>query len=303
MAIQTEAEAALERRRSHILEEINASEPLAGILEEITEMATVMLKGAPCWCETADGARFGSFASEGGKLRIIQQEISTHSGPSLGTIFAGLPLASTPRGNEPEALALAVGLATLAIESRRLYSDLLHRSEFDLLTDVHNRFALDKQVETLIEEARQDAGSFGLIYIDLDKFKQVNDLYGHRVGDGYLQMVALRMKQQLRSHDLLARVGGDEFAVLLPIVHTRAEVEEIAQRMERCFDEPFSIEGQLLSGSASIGAALYPQDGQDKDSLMTAADAAMYETKNSKRQVDRMMAVSRNLQPSPKISH
>ena len=152
------------------------------------------------------------------------------------------------------------GLATLAIETRRLYNDLLHRSEFDLLTDIHNRFSLEKHLDTLIEEARQSAGIFGLIYIDLDEFKQVNDLYGHHVGDLYLQEVAERMKLQLRAHDLLARLGGDEFAVLVPMVRNRAGVEEIAQRLERCFDDPFALQGHL-QGAASFGIALYPEDG------------------------------------------
>ena len=141
---------------------------------------------------------------------------------------------------------MAVALTALAIETRRLYADLLHRSEFDLLTDIHNRFSLDKYLDRHIEEARQNAGIFGLIYIDLDKFKQVNDVYGHQVGDLYLQEVALRMKRQLRNVDMLARLGGDEFAVLLPLVRNRAKVEEIAQRLEHSFDEPFIIEGQTL---------------------------------------------------------
>src|ERR1035441_10302715 len=125
------------------------------------------------------------------------------------------------------------------METRALYSDLLHRSEFDLLTDIHNRFSLDKLLEAQIDNVRRNAGIFGLIYIDLDQFKLVNDLYGHRVGDMFLQEVALRMKRQLRSADMLARLGGDEFAVLVPVVRNRTEVEEIAQRLERSFDERY----------------------------------------------------------------
>jgi len=159
---------------------------------------------------------------------------------------------------------------------------LRHRSEFDLLTDIHNRFSLDKRLDELVEEARHRAGIFGLIYIDLDKFKQVNDLYGHQIGDLYLQEVALRMKRQLRGMDMLARLGGDEFAVLLPQVRNRARVEEIAQRLERSFEEPFAIEGQVLQGSASVGIALYPEDGATKDDLLNTADAAMYTIKNTK---------------------
>jgi diguanylate cyclase (GGDEF)-like protein len=181
---------------------------------------------------------------------------------------------------------MAAGLATLAIETRRLYSDLLHRSEFDLLTDIHNRFSLEKCLDAQIEEARASAGIFGLIYIDLDEFKQVNDLFGHHVGDLYLQEVTLRMKQQLRSHDLLARLGGDEFAVLLPLVRNRAGVEEIAQRLEACFNDPLVLEGHTLEGSASFGIALYPEDSATGDGLLSAADAAMYAAKNSKRQVN-----------------
>jgi diguanylate cyclase (GGDEF)-like protein len=178
---------------------------------------------------------------------------------------------------------MAAALATLAIETRRLYSDLRRRSEFDLLTDTHNRFSLDKHLETMIAEARINATMFGLIYIDLDEFKQINDLYGHQVGDQFLQEVALRMKRQLRSRDLLARLGGDEFAVLLSMVHSRAEVEEIAQRLERCLDDPFVIEEYTVRGSASLGIALYPEDGGSKDTLLKTADGAMYMAKHTGR--------------------
>jgi diguanylate cyclase (GGDEF)-like protein len=179
---------------------------------------------------------------------------------------------------------MAVALIALATETRRLYTDLRHRSEFDLLTDIHNRFSLDKYLDRQIEEARQNAGIFGLIYIDLDKFKQVNDIYGHQMGDLYLQEAALRMKRQLRGVDMLSRLGGDEFAVLLPKVKNRAKVEEIAQRLERCFDEPFVLEGLTLRGSASIGIALYPENGATRDELLSAADAAMYAIKRTRHE-------------------
>ena len=177
-------------------------------------------------------------------------------------------------------------LATLAIETRRLYTDLLHRSEFDQLTDISNRFSLEKRLDAQIEEARQNAGIFGLIYIDLDEFKQVNDLYGHHVGDLYLQEVALRMKRQLRPNDLLARLGGDEFAVLLPSVRNRAGVEEIAQRLENSFSVPVTLEGHTIQGTASFGIALYPENGATRDELLSVADAAMYAVKNSMRRAE-----------------
>jgi diguanylate cyclase (GGDEF)-like protein len=83
---------------------------------------------------------------------------------------------------------------------------------------------------------------------------------------------------------MLARLGGDEFAVLVPLVHNRAEAQEIAGRLERSFDEPFAFEGYFLHGSASVGLALYPEDGATKDSLLSAADAAMYVEKNIKKE-------------------
>jgi diguanylate cyclase (GGDEF)-like protein len=279
----TAALAALERQRSRILEDINGSRPLAEILEEIMQLISLKLKGAPCWCQIADGARLGNCPENPSALRVIQEEIPARSGPSLGTILAALDPLAKPEADEAEALSMGAELATLAIETRRLYSDLRHRSEFDLLTDILNRFSLETRLDAQIDEARQQAGIFGLIYIDLDKFKQVNDLCGHQAGDLYLQEAARRMKQQLRTHDLLARLGGDEFAALVPVVRNRAEVEEIAQRLERCFDDPFEFEGHVLHGSASVGIALYPEDGATRDSVLSAADAAMYAAKHSKR--------------------
>ena len=274
--------AQLEQRRSRILEDINGSQPLAGILEQVCEMVAFNLDEAPCWCEITDGARLGNCPLEPEKSRVVCAEIPARSGQPLGSIFAGFLRSSQPEAGETEALSMGSELAALAIETRRLYADLVHRSEFDLLTDILNRFSLEKNLDAQIEEARKDARIFGLIYIDLDDFKQVNDQYGHNVGDLYLQEMALRMKRQLRSHDMLARLGGDEFAVLVPLVRSRAEVDEIALRLEHSFDEPYALDGYVLQGSACVGVALYPEDATTRDSLLSAADAAMYVAKHTK---------------------
>lgn len=284
---QTVAMAYIEQRRSRILEDINGTLPLAEVLDEITELVSFKLSGAPSWCQTAEGAKFGNCPPRLNGLRVIQAEIPAHAGPALGTVFAALNALVNPQDVEAEALAMAASLATVAIETRRLYSDLRRRLEFDQLTDIRNRSSLDAHLDELIEESRQKGATFGLIYIDLDDFKLVNDRRGHHVGDHYLQEAAQRMNRQLRSHDLLARLGGDEFAALVQVVRARAEVEEIARRLEHCFDEPLSIDGFLLRGSASVGFAVYPEDGITGDSLLKAADTAMYLAKNNKRMATR----------------
>ena len=271
----------VERRRSKVLEDINHSKPLAEILERITELVSVRLNGAPCWCQVAGGAALGNRPVDlhSSSLRVVETPIPGRSGPALGFIFAAFDTRKNPDAVEKSALAMASELATLAIETSRLYSDLVHRSEFDLLTDVQNRFAMERTLGAMIQTARETAGIFGLIYIDLNEFKQVNDLHGHLVGDKYLQEVSRRMKRQLRPFDVLARLGGDEFAVLVSQVHNRAEVEEICARLQSCFHEPFIGDGYFLQGSASFGISLYPEDADTADSLLRGADAAMYVAK------------------------
>jgi diguanylate cyclase (GGDEF)-like protein len=281
----TAASTQVERRRSRILTDINGSRDLPEIIEEITELVSFQLHGVPSWCDIADGTRVGNCPLNLSIPHVAQHRIASRGGETLGTLYAAIDPAAIPSGIEADCLSMAAGLGTVAFETRRLYSDLMRRSEFDLLTEIHNRFSLEKHLEAQIEVAREQGTVFGLVYVDLDGFKQVNDLYGHHIGDLYLQEAARRMKGQLRSHDLLARLGGDEFAVLLPMVRNRADVEEIARRLDCCFDEPLNLETHILHGAASFGLALFPEDGTSKDSLLNAADAAMYKKKNAKKQI------------------
>jgi diguanylate cyclase (GGDEF)-like protein len=292
----------MERRRGNILEDINDSRPLAEILERITELVSARLNGTLCWCQIVDGAKLGNYPPEStiSAMRIVEHPIAGRSGPALGSIFAAFDAHTKPRAVETEALTMAAGLATLAIETSRLYSDLVHRSEYDLLTDIQNRFSMEKHLDAAIQTARLSAGIFGLLYIDLNEFKQVNDGFGHRVGDLYLQEVATRMKKQLRPGDMLARLGGDEFSALVPNVHSRADVEEIALRLECSFEQPFVVDGYEVDGSAAIGLALYPEDGITKDSLLSAADAAMYVAKQTKHRRDETAAGTAGRELTPK---
>jgi diguanylate cyclase (GGDEF)-like protein len=291
LSARTEVEADLERRRSRILEDINESRPLPEILLQITAMVSSMLGGAPCWCEVTDGERLlGDYPEEPNNLRIARASIDARVGPALGTLFAALNPNTPPVDRETVALDNGARLATLAIETRRLYADLRRRSEYDLLTDIPNRFAIEKFMELHLEEARQSGKILGLIFIDLDEFKLVNDTYGHHVGDLYLQEAALRMSRQLLGRDMLARLGGDEFAALVSLHHGIDDLDKIVARLDHCFDSPFAVGGYMLNGTASIGVALYPQDGATKDSLLSAADAAMYAVKNKRHKIDRIAA-------------
>ena len=290
ISAHSEAEARIERhnahlesKRSKILEDINSSRPLPELIDSITEMVAFNLGFPFCWCEMPDGVSLGNAPAKAKGLRSIRLDIPARAGGSLGTLFAATEAGEPHPHDEGSALEAGVRLATLAIETRRLYKDLVYRSEFDLLTDIHNRFSLDRYLEQLIEKSNVEGSIFGLVYIDLDAFKEVNDFYGHHIGDLYLQEVSMRMKRQLRSGDMLARLGGDEFAALVPVVRSRSALEEIAQRLERCFDAPFAVEGYVLRGGASVGIALYPEDGTSADSLLSSADAAMYVAKHTKR--------------------
>jgi diguanylate cyclase (GGDEF)-like protein len=280
---QTARLARMEQKRSRILEDINGSVPIAEIIDKITEMVSFKLHGAPCWCELSDGRHLGSQPEQFLGLRTVESVIHARSGSQLGMVFAAFHAATKPVQVETETLSMAAGLIALALETRRLYSDLQRRSEFDLLTELHNRFSLEKRLDEMIDEAGKAKESLGLIYIDLDGFKLINDVYGHQIGDRYLQQVTLRLKHQLRPTDMMARLGGDEFAVVVPAVKTHEDVRAVVARLENCFANPFAIDGNQLRGSASFGVALFPNDGSTQDSLLNSADAAMYVDKNAKR--------------------
>ena len=119
---------------------------------------------------------------------------------------------------EDTVLSIGAWLATIAIETAGLNADLRYRSEFDQLTGIYNRFSFEKRMDALIDQSREMSERFSVIYIDINLFKKINDTYGHRVGDLYLQAAAKRMNKQLRgARDTLARVGGDEFCALVPL--------------------------------------------------------------------------------------
>jgi diguanylate cyclase (GGDEF)-like protein len=275
----------LEQERGRMLEAINSSMPLEQVLEMITGFVSEQMHGLCCWCIPVGGPVVGCNSTRGidpptETMPQTRREIRSSSGERLGVlVLDGQHPTGEPMGGS-ELLERGASLAALAIDNRRLFEDLLHKSEYDQLTDVPNRFLLESRIATALTAAQRHRQKFALIYIDLDQFKRVNDLHGHRVGDVYLQRVAKRITERLRSRDTLARVGGDEFIALIPLVRDRGEAQEIAQRIEGCFAAPFVIDELYLHGGASIGIAVYPDDGQESHELKLVADAAMYASKH-----------------------
>ncbi|WPF88850.1 EAL domain-containing protein [Cyanobacterium aponinum AL20118] len=160
---------------------------------------------------------------------------------------------------------------------------LKYQAKYDYLTKIPNRnYALEK-VHKLLNQAEENKYNTGLMFIDLDHFKEVNDTLGHDFGDELLVEATMRMKGELRSTDLLARLGGDEFFIVIPIVQSRHELQIIANKIIQILKKPFYIFQEKIFISASIGITIFPEDGQELKQLIRNADLAMYQSKKNGR--------------------
>ncbi|GEM_PF-3395163 len=152
----------------------------------------------------------------------------------------------------------------------------------DTLTNLPNRRYLVEKIEQQIQEAQASDCSFAVLFMDLDRFKEINDTLGHHAGDQLIQKIAKRLLACMRAEDTVARIAGDEFVALLPLHGAdSAEAKEVACTIMEAIRQPCLIYGQELTVTTSIGAAVYPQDAQDAEGLLQAADRAMYEAKAS----------------------
>jgi diguanylate cyclase (GGDEF)-like protein len=154
-----------------------------------------------------------------------------------------------------------------------------HNALHDRLTELPNRALFRRRAIAATREAAAEGHHTGVLMLDLDRFKEINDTLGHAHGDLLLQALAGRLKGSLREVDTVARIGGDEFAVLLPIIDDRDEVEGLARRLLDALHEPFVVRGVTLTVTASIGIACFPDHGEDVDLLLQRADVAMYVAK------------------------
>jgi len=166
-------------------------------------------------------------------------------------------------------------------DSRNEIVALRHQAMHDGLTDLPNRMMLFDRLAEALEAARSERRLIALLLMDLDRFKDVNDTFGHHFGDVLLKQVAFRLRNQLHVDDTVARLGGDEFAIVLTSAFDANAVAMTARRILNSLQQPFVVEGQVLEVGASIGIALYPQHGADARTLMRRADVAMYATKQS----------------------
>jgi diguanylate cyclase (GGDEF)-like protein/PAS domain S-box-containing protein len=165
---------------------------------------------------------------------------------------------------------------------------ILHRANFDTLTDLPNRGLFDDRLVSVLAMARRHRRNFALMYIDLDWFKNVNDSLGHPAGDALLAEAAKRMEKCVRDADTVARMGGDEFALILSDLNSPGEMEEVARRVNRALAEPFELAEGSAQVSGSIGIAIFPDDGADELLLKKAADKALYAAKAAGRNTYRL---------------
>lgn len=234
---------------SRTLRDIRPPEDIARLEHRIKEVGEATQYSGPWTHLRKDGS-------------TIQVEIASH-----GINFEG----------HPARFALVQDIT----ERQQLYERLVHQANHDALTGLPNRLLLKDRMEQLLVAAERQGNRAAILCIDLDRFKQVNDTYGHHVGDVCLQKVAVSLREKLRMTDTIARSGGEEFIVLLGQLRGVADAGMVAQVLVNSFHQALLIEGHTISLAASIGIAMYPMDGTTAQDLWRVADSAMYRAKHA----------------------
>jgi diguanylate cyclase (GGDEF)-like protein/PAS domain S-box-containing protein len=252
---------------------LEAAAALAPVFER---SESVVLNGP--WSETLPipfewVRRFGSLAAV---------PVPADGGPR-GIVCA---LAEAPGAFGPEEsrfLTAAASMVSAALHRLDSEARLAYLAQFDPLTGLPNRTLLADRFAMMIVQARRRSASLGVLFVDLDDFKMVNDTQGHAAGDELLKEAARRLQSTLRDGDMVARISGDEFAVVLSDLARPDDAAIVAQKILECLAKPFDIRGQESVVTASIGIATFPADGDNAEALLGAADAAMYRAKQSGR--------------------
>ncbi|MBL8518833.1 MAG: EAL domain-containing protein [Betaproteobacteria bacterium] len=207
------------------------------------------------------------------EMRVVWPDGSTHWIASQGQII---------RNPEGRAVSL-IGVAMNVTERKLAEQRIAHMAQHDTLTGLPNRLLLKDRIAQAVFHALRAKSRVAVLFIDLDRFKNINDSLGHEAGDKLLQTVAKRIRTCLREADTVSRLGGDEFVIVLPEVHGSHDVSIVAAKILETLSQTYHLQGQDLHVSASIGVALFPEDGEEADTLMRNADAAMYHAKDAGR--------------------
>lgn len=180
---------------------------------------------------------------------------------------------------DPARFVMAVDVTDMERESQ----ELLHRAHHDALTGLPNRHELEIRIERCLERSVRDLRKAALLTIDVDHFKQVNDTYGHLVGDECLKAVSARLQSRIRQMDTLARTGGEEFTAIIGGLSSEDDAQKISSMLLRIFDAPMALSACEIHLSISIGVAIFPDDGADRETLVRRSDEALYEAKRAGR--------------------
>ncbi|MCW8807668.1 MAG: EAL domain-containing protein [Rhodanobacter sp.] len=209
--------------------------------------------------------------------------IPSSDGGVLGSFAVYHHRPCAPTAAELDFVTAASRLAAVAIEHRRLTDRLAHQGQHDALTGLPNRLLLQDRLGQALVLALRKQHQVAVLFMDLDHFKQINDTLGHSHGDILLCEVARRLEGSIRKSDTLARLGGDEFMLVVPELNDAQDAMRVAGKMMESLRAPFQVGEHEFFVSVSLGISIYPADGQDADTLMANADAAMYRAKEAGR--------------------
>lgn len=238
----------------------------------VTDIAT-----DPKWGPWAGLAKQANFAAS------WSEPIIDHQGKVLGTFAIYYRNITRPTTAEFKVIEQFVNLARIAIERQTADQLIWQQANYDSLTRLPNRNLLYEQLKSAIANSQREKTQLAIAMLDLNKFKHVNDTLGHGAGDAVLVECASRIKGCIRSNDIAARLGGDEFIVVLVGTTTAADVDIIGKKLSHVLAEPYVIDDQPVSCTASIGISMYPSDAQSIDDLLKHADQAMYCAKTEGR--------------------
>jgi len=243
--------------------------------------------------ETARLQQLDGFGAWKNGARVFVASITR--GRALGgALFATLPATFSDERDFALLRELANRIA-VAIAASEREKALFQRAHFDPLTGLPNRQLCHDRLSQAIAEARRDGGRLGVLFIDLDGFKNINDSLGHVAGDDVLRETGLRLSAAMRETDTVARLGGDEYVAILPCLETTLEIDVVAERVMTALRKPFVVQGRESVISGSIGVTVFPDDGTSAAELLRKADMAMYSAKASGRSCCRYFAKEMDL--------